>query len=138
MRWILIAAAVLLTGCAGTTVPQETQAVRDFVVVADMEQIEAIRLYRQLRYGYVNDHFVMVEAGTRYYLVEFAARCRALREKNMIAAMVDHRYDPAYVRVRDTIRGCPIGTIYKAPAEQLLEIKRIGKSSTKGTIPKEE
>lgn len=134
MTWKLITAAFVLTGCASTTVPQEAQAVRDYTVVAELEQVEFIRLYRQLRYGIVNDYFVIVEVGKRYYLVEFASRCRALRSKNFIAAMVDHRYDPAYLHVGDTIRGCPVGTIHKATPEQLIEVKELSKSQTSGAI----
>ena len=138
MRWILIAAAVLLTGCGSTSVPKEAWAVRDYVAVADLQEVENIRLFRQLRFGYLNDYFVMVVAGERHYLIEFAARCRALRSKVFTASMVDHRYDPSYLRVRDTIRGCPVGRIYKASVDQLLEVKKIGKSAGPGTpVPKE-
>ena len=134
MTWRLIAIAIVLTGCASTTVPQEAQAVRDYAVVSELEQVDFIRLYRQLRYGYVNDYFVIVEVGKRYYRAEFASRCRALRSKNFIAAMVDHRYDPAYLHVGDTIRGCPIGKIYEATPEQLLEVKELSRTQATGAI----
>ena len=140
MTWRLLAAAALLTGCVSTSIPQEAQAVRDYVVVSDLESVRFVRLYRQLRYGYVNDYFVTVAAGKRHYLVEFASRCRALRSKDFIAAMVDHRYDPAYLHVGDTIKGCPVGTIFEATAEQLLEVKELSRSQASGAIvpPEEE
>ena len=54
--------------------------------------------------------------------------------------MVDHRYDPAYLHVGDTIRGCPVGGIFKATAAQLLEVKELSKSQASGAIvpPEEE
>lgn len=81
MRLILIAAAVLLTGCGAMSTTQDVEAVRDFVAVEKLEQINNIRLYRQLRYGYVNDYFVIVNVMKRHYLVEFGMRCTALRSK---------------------------------------------------------
>lgn len=138
MRFRLIAAALLLTGCGATSVSHETQAVRDFVAVTDLARVRNIRLYQQLRYGYVNDYFVIVVAGNRHYLVEFNARCWALRRKEFTASMVDHRHDPSYLLEGDTIRGCPVGKIYKATAEQLIEVKSLGKSQATGTaVPTE-
>ena len=140
MTWRLLAAAALLAGCLSTSIPQEAQAVRDYVVVSGLESVRFVRLYRQLRYAYVNDYFVTVAAGKRRYLVEFASRCRALRSKDFIAAMVDHRYDPAYLHVGDTIRGCPVGAIFEATAEQLMELTELSKSQASGAIvpPEEE
>ena len=130
----LIAALLLLAGCSSTTVPQEARAVRDFVAVSELERVESIRLYRPLRYGYVNDYFVIVIVGERHYLLEFTARCRALRAKTFTAAMVDHRYDPSFLHARDTIRGCPVGKIYKASPKQLVEAKELSKSVAAGQV----
>jgi len=138
MSWRLIAAAVLLMGCGSTGVPQEAQAVRDLVVVSALERVDTIRLYRQLDYAYVNDFYLTVSIASRHYLVEFRRRCRALRKKTFTASMVDHRYDPSYLHAGDTIRGCPVERIYRATAEQLIEIKSLGKSqSTETAVPVE-
>ena len=131
---LTIAAAVLLTGCGTTVVSQEARAVRDFIVVSDLERVDIVRLYRQLDYDYVNDYYLTVSTGSRHYLVEFRRRCRALRKKTFTAAMVDHRYDPSYLHAGDTIRGCPVERIYKATAEQLKEIKALSKLQVTGTI----
>ncbi|MCH7822321.1 MAG: hypothetical protein IIA07_09905 [Proteobacteria bacterium] len=134
----LIAAAVLLTGCGTMVVTQEARAVRDFIVVSELERVDIIRLHRQLYYTYVNDSFLTVSIGNRHYLVEFTSRCRALRSKTFTAAMVDHRYDPSYLRPHDTIRGCPIDRIYKATVEQLIEIKALSKAqATRAAVPAE-
>lgn len=121
-------AALLLAACATTSIPREAEAVRDFVALSGLERIEAIRMYRQLRYGYVNDYFVIVVAGERHYLVEFTARCYSLRAKTFTAAMVDHRHDPSYLIEKDTIRGCVVGKIYEATPEQLIEVKQLSRS----------
>ncbi|NIS89961.1 MAG: hypothetical protein GTN98_07750 [Woeseiaceae bacterium] len=42
--------------------------------------------------------------------------------------MVDQRYDPSYIHEKDRIRGCPIGKIYEATPEELIEIKELSKS----------
>lgn len=130
----LIAAAVLLTGCGTTVVPQEARAVRDFVVVSDLERVTNIRLYRQLHPSYVNDYFLTVSVGSRHYLVEFDSGCRALRRNVFTPSMVDHRQDASYLRRNDTIRGCPVDSIYKATAEQLKEIKELSKAQATGTV----
>ena len=130
----LIASLALLTGCGTTIVPQETLAVRDFVVVSELESVDYIRLYRQLYYTYVNDHFLTVSVGSRHYLIEFGTRCRALRSENFTPSMVDNRHDPSYLRTRDTIRGCPVDRIYEATAEQLKEIKALSKTQATGVV----
>jgi hypothetical protein len=132
MRLTVIGAALLLTACGATSITPNTQAVRDYVTVEGLERVASVRMYRQLRYGYVNDYFVIVATGNRHYLVEFRARCRALTAKVFTAAMVDHRYDASYLRVDDTIRGCQVGKIYKATDEQLIEVKGLGKPQTPG------
>lgn len=43
-------------------------------------------------------------------------------------SMVDQRYDPSYIHEKDRIRGCPIGKIYEATPEELVEIKELSKS----------
>lgn len=135
MSWRLIAAAVLLTGCGTPILPQEAKAVRDFVVVSDLERVDNIRhYYRQLHYTYVNDYFLTVAISNRHYLVEFDSRCRALRREISTPSMVDHRHDPSYLRTRDTIRGCVVDRIYKATAEQLKEIKELSKGQATGAV----
>ena len=125
---ILAVAALLLAGCGATTTPREAEAVRDFVALSGLERVDAIRMYRQLRYGYVNDYFVIVIAGERHYLVEFVARCYSLRANSFTTAMVDQRHDPSYLLEKDTIRGCPVGKIYEARPEQLIEVKELSRS----------
>lgn len=129
MKYLIpVVAALLLAACGSTSTPREAEAVRDFVALSGLDRTEAIRMYRQLRYGYVNDYFVIVISGERHYLVEFTARCYSLRAKTFTAAMVDQRHDPSYLIEKDTIRGCPVGKIYRATPEQLIEVKQLSRS----------
>ena len=139
MRLPVAIVALLIAGCVTSPgVPQEVRAVSDFVDLTELERVDNIRLYRQLHYTYVNDYFVTVSAGERHYLVEFQARCRALMARAFTASVVDYRYDPNYLRVRDTIRGCSVSRIYEATPEQLLEIKALSKSEATGAmVPKD-
>lgn len=130
----LFALVVILAGCASTSVPKEAQAVRDYVALAEFEQVSYVRMYRQLRYFYVNDYFVSIGVGNRYYLLEFVARCRALRSETFTPSMVDFRKDANYLREMDTIRGCPVEKIYQATPEQLVEVRKISRANTDGTI----
>ena len=139
MRLRLIAAGMLLTGCGTTIVPQEARAVRDFVVVSELERVDKVRhYYRQLHYTYVNDYFLFVSVGNRHYLIEFSSGCRALRTKNFTPTMVDQLKDPSYLHEGDTIRGCPVDKIYKSTAEQLVEIKQLSKEQATGAVVPEE
>jgi len=131
----LIAAAVLLTGCGTVVVTEEVRAVRDFVAVSDLERADNIRhYYRQLHYTYVNDYFLAVAVGSRHYLVEFGSSCQALRNKNFVPSMVDHVKTPSYLNKGDTIRGCPVKSIYTATADQLEEIKALSEAHATGMV----
>ena len=128
MRLRIVVLAVLLSGCGSAAVRQEVRAIHDFIVVSNLKQVDIIRLYSQLNYSYVNDDFVTISVSDRNYLVEFSSRCRALSSNIFTTAMVDYRHDASYLRVGDTIRGCPIDKIFEATPEQLKEIKALGKS----------
>jgi Family of unknown function (DUF6491) len=128
MNLKLILLAALLTGCGTGAVRQEVRAIHDFITVSDLEQVDIIRLYSQLNYSYVNDDFVTISVSDRHYLVEFSQRCWALSSNIFTTAMVDYRHDASYLRVGDTIRGCPIDKIFEATADQLKEIKALGRS----------
>lgn len=130
----LVAVALLLAGCATTLEPNEVRAVRDFVALADLEQVDHIRLYRQPVFTYVNDYFITASVGDRHYLVEFGGRCRALRARGLSVSTIDHRKDLSYLKVPDTIRGCTTENFYQATVEQLIEIKEVSKSEQDGAV----
>ena len=121
------AAAVLLAGCATGYDASEIEAVHDYVVANQLEEVDEIRYFRQLNYTYVNDQFVVVPTNRGDYLVEFARLCRELRQLDFTPEMVDRRADADRIRARfDTIRGCQIGKIYSITDAQFDELRNLG------------
>ncbi|MDX1517779.1 MAG: DUF6491 family protein [Woeseiaceae bacterium] len=120
-------ALVVLAGCGTLMNEQEIEAVRDFVVTNELQEVDEIRLYEQLHYNYVNDYFVTIPTRRGDYLAEFNTRCRALSSQEFTPEMVDRRYSTHLLRARfDTIRGCHIGKIYKISREQREELRNLG------------
>lgn len=132
----LATSLLLLAGCATGVEPTEVRAVRDFLALTDLEQVDRIRLYRQPVFTYVNDYFITASVAERHYLIEFDGRCRALRARGLSISTIDHRQDLSYLKVPDTIRGCNTVRIFKATVEELVEIKELSKSEATGaTVP---
>lgn len=126
----LLASAALLAGCASAPpVAPNVEAVRDFIAVSGFERTDQMRVDRRFNYDYVNDYFVSVSEGSRFYLIEFKTRCMNLRRQISSPSMIDHRRDASYIRASwDTIRGCPIEKIYSISQAQLEEAHAIENS----------
>ena len=127
-KTLIMTAALSIAACSSTTqIPQEIEAVRDYIAAAELEEVTEIRLREQLHYTYVNDRYVSIDTRRGDYLVEFQRNCWELRENQITAEMVDIRRDNNYIRARfDTIRGCRISTIYEITEEQREELKALG------------
>ena len=117
---------VTVLACSTTTKPRgDAQAVRDYVEVGELEDVEHIRTFSRDSMEYVSDYHVLYKARTSEYLVEFRRICREFRENRMVAP--DRRYD--YNRLRadeDTIRGCRIDKIYPLTKAQAEELRNLG------------
>jgi hypothetical protein len=122
---VVTVAAVVVAGCATIEAPQEKKVVNDFVVLSEMQEIDRIRGYQDLRFSIINEYFVVATDGDRHFLLEFDAGCRALSAGTFNALMMDHRQNFKILHRRDTIRGCPIAGMYKATAAQLHELKAL-------------
>lgn len=124
----LLLAAVLVAGCSSTSQPsREVEAVRDFVVAAELVEVSEIRLWRQMSYTYLNNRFVTVPTRRGDYLVEFTRDCRALTSTEIMQDMVDVRQNANVLRARfDTIRGCQIARMYEISEAQSDELKVLG------------
>ena len=121
------AIAAALTACATPYNPQEIEAVRDYVAVAELQTVDRIRLDRQISYSYLNDRYVIIPSRRQDYLVEFDRNCFELRRTDFTYEMVDQRQDASTLRSRfDTIRGCRISTFYEVTDEQVKELKNLG------------
>jgi hypothetical protein len=130
---LVAASATLVAACATTYDPKETEAVRDYVVAAELEPVKQIRTNAQWGYSPLNDQFVIVTALRKDYLVEFTRRCIEIEQTlepwrtGLQTDMVDYRRDSSLLRARfDTIRGCRIETMYPLSDEQVKELKNLG------------
>ena len=136
-KLLIVTAALSVAACSSTTqIPQEIEAVRDYIAAAELEEVTKIRVRReQLKYTYVNDRYVSIDTRRGDYLVEFQRNCWELRENQIKpdvadynkGAMVDIRRSNNYLDARvDTIRGCRISTIYEITDDQREELKELG------------
>lgn len=128
-----LAAMALLAGCASTSTKdvvgpgKDLQAVRDFVAVGDLTEVDKVRLKEQLKYWYVNDWYVVLPQRQSYHLIQFRGRCDELRRRQWTSDMVDMRVHSRHLYSdHDTIRGCVIGHIYELSDPQLEELRVLG------------
>ena len=111
----------LLGACATTDRQQVTDAIDDFIQVAELEEVDTIRTSstEQVNYDELSYEYIILRTRRDYYLAKFVRRCYELRDR---MPTPDVRHDPNTLQARfDTIRGCRIGNIYaidKAQAEQ--------------------
>jgi len=128
----LVGALFLMSACSSTPpVVVETQTVRDYVEVGELEDVKHIRVYNHDSWSYLTDDFVIYKGRADNYLLEFRRRCPELRDNSRISS--DHRYDKNRLRVNeDTLRGCRIGKIYPLTDAQATELRHLGKAPGEG------
>jgi hypothetical protein len=116
----------MLDACSSTPSHNvDTQAVRDYVEVGELEDVQHIRTYHRDSMEYLSNYFILYEARTKDYLVEFRRICREFRDNRTVAP--DHRYDHNRLRANeDTIRGCRIARIYPLTRAQADELRNLG------------
>lgn len=128
---IAILALLALSACTSSSPRKwpgkETEAVRDFVVVSELYEVDRIRLYEQMKYLYVNDFFIVFQTSRGDYLMELRGRCTELRRRFWTSDMIDIRVSARVLYAgHDTIRGCVIDKIYELPEPQLEELRLLG------------
>ena len=130
--WYLGGAMIAVVACSSTRpVAGDTQALRDYAEVGELEEAEYIRTSGQDSWTYLSDYFVIFESRNKEYLVEFRRPCRELHDNRIIKA--DHRHDPHRMRVNeDTLRGCRIGKIYPLTKGQAIEVRNLGDAPGQG------
>ena len=107
-----VGALMLLSACTSTPqVAVDTQTVRDYAEVGELEDVQHIRVFNHDSWSYLSEYFIIYKSRDRQYLVEFRRRCRELRDNTLITG--DRRYNHNRMHVKeDTIRGCRLAKIY--------------------------
>jgi len=128
---LLIAASALLAACAGQgdkqeqSTPDQVQAVRDFIEVRQLEEVDAIASGSRDGWESIEDWFLIYTGRRAYYLVVFGRRCYELSDNTRIVA--DQRWESNRIRARfDTIRGCRIDAIYALTEAEVAELQSLG------------
>jgi hypothetical protein len=133
MRTIILAAlAALLAACAGTAeVPQDTQAIRDYVDVGELGEVDRIRTHGTDAWTVLTHHFVIYNGRDGKFLLELKRMCSELTDNTRITP--DYRYDHNVMRSRfDTLRGCRIDGMYPLTDAQALELEVLLESAGDG------
>lgn len=127
----IVTLLLTLSACGGTVTRlgpgKELEAVHDYIAAAELVEVQRIRLYDEIKWLYVNDHFVVLPERRGNHLIQFRSRCDELRERQWSAGMIDHRVSARHLYSdHDTIRGCVIHHIYELSDAQLEELRYLG------------
>lgn len=125
--FILTAAAMLLSGCATqerAVTQDEEQAIRDYILVRGLEEVDRMRSSRNDSWDELNEFFIIYDTRRNMYLVEFNRACYELYESRVTP---DLRREANTIRARsDTIRGCQIDKIFALTEADVAELKALG------------
>ncbi len=121
---LLVAAAVLLAGCMSARErPRTDEAIEDFIIAAELEELDKIRTRGDYSTRYLTDRYVVLVTRDDEALVRFTRRCREINE---LPVKPDIRYDDKALRARfDTIRSCRIAKLYALHPGQAAELEYI-------------
>ncbi len=126
-RFILTAAAMLLSGCATqerAVTQDEEQAIRDYILVRGLEEVDRMRSSRNDSWDELDEFFIIYDTRRNMYLVEFNRACYELYESRVTP---DLRREANTIRARsDTIRGCQIDKIFALTEADVAELKALG------------
>ena len=121
---------MLLSACAtqdGRPVDAEEQAIRDFIAVRNLEELERMRSDAGDGWDRIAGKFIIFRSRRNQYLVEFTRRCKELEDYSRIIA--DQRRDGGYIYARfETLRGCRIAKIYALTEAEEAELEQLGET----------
>ena len=117
----------LISACAGTPeTPAEVQAVRDYVEVGELKEVDRIRTGGSDGWSAVTDYYAIYNGRDGRFLLEFTQICRELTDNTRVTP--DRRYDHNVMRRGiDTLRGCRIDKMYPLTEAQAQEIEALVK-----------
>lgn len=133
LKGLTILVAALVLGCASTpqdeSVIKKNDVVDDYIRVAELPEIDAIRKRGELHHTVVTEKYIILNDLKNSYLAVFRQRCRELHE---LKVTPDIRHDMNIVRARfDTYRGCRIQSLYEITEGQAQELLDLGEKSGK-------
>ena len=128
-RFVFAAAAMLVSGCATqerAATQDEEQAIRDYILVRGLEEVDRIRSSNSDSWDELDDYFIIYDTRRSAYLVEFNRACYELSETRVTP---DLRREAKTIRARsDTIRGCQVDKIFALTEADVVELKSLGES----------
>ena len=125
----LFVAALLVAGCASQERARTNdveQAVRDFIDVTELHEVDHIRSDTRDRWEKIDQSFIIYSNRSQSYLVEFVRRCWVL---DQLPVVPDERHTSGRIEARhETIRGCRIARIFALTEAHVAELENIGES----------
>lgn len=119
--------ATILFGCASQPGADTDDAVADFIVVSELQELTVVRFRDRYSYRPVGKEYVILKTRDDYYLVAFARRCHELDD---LKVTPDIRYDRNRLWAgSDTIRGCRISRMFAIDEAQAQELEYLGKKA---------
>jgi hypothetical protein len=116
----------LLVACAAQTGPTVSDAVADFIVVSELQEMDTVKTRGQFSYKHLSDRYVILKTRRENYLIHFNRRCRELNKPYVTP---DVRFDSSTLRAGiDTIRGCRIDKMFAIDDAQAEELIYLGKA----------
>lgn len=117
---------LLLAACASQPDTSATDAVDDFIVVSELEELDSVRMREQFHHTYLSERYIILRTRNANYLVRFRKRCRELNERDVTP---DVRFERNTLHAGfDTIRGCRIDRMYAIDKGQVEELVHLGKA----------
>jgi len=122
----------LLAACAGTPeIPPDTQAVRDYVEVGELQDVDRIRTHVSDEWTPLTARYALYSGRDGRFLLEFNRICREMYTNLQITP--DRRYEHNVMRRGiDTLRGCRIDRMYPLTDAQAQEIEMLVKTPNSG------
>jgi hypothetical protein len=127
MRMCISGAVLMLVTACVATHSRQDEAIRDFISVEALQEEDQIRTSNRDGREILNEDFIIYEARTQSYLIEFQGGCYDLVNDNVVA---DVRFDANHLRAKfDTINGCGIGHIYPLDERQSAELIELAEAT---------
>jgi hypothetical protein len=121
---------LLMVGCANSpnddNVVARNDAIDDYIEVADLNEVDQIRVKRQLHHKVITEDYIIIYDDKDPYLAAFIRRCRELNDPDVTP---DFRQDPNRLYAKfDTYRGCRMRALYEVTSGQAQELINLGKT----------